>query len=97
MKIGLFANDNYPKKGGYVMEVSSVKQLVNYSFLVVFANDDIIDAAELNMIERIALRDNEIDDEEREVLRSIFAHAARHELVPEVRREIAAFRERYKI
>lgn len=76
---------------------SSAKELVTYSFLVVFANDDIIDEAELKMIEHIALRDGDIDDEEREVLRNIFAHAARHELAPEVQQEIALFRQKYSI
>ena len=43
-------------------EKSRAKELVGYSFLVVFANDDTIDEKELAMIERLALEDGVVDD-----------------------------------
>ena len=52
---------------------STAKQLMGYSFLVVFANDGNIDEKELAMLERIALRDDVIDDDERRVLKKIFS------------------------
>jgi len=76
---------------------SSADDISRYSFLVMFANDDLIDAGELAFIERLALDDGTIDDAEREVLRGIFARVDSTRLAPDVRAEIAAFRSRYGI
>ena len=57
-------------------EHSNVKALVNYSFLVVFANDNKIDKDELAMIEKLALEDGEVDEEEKQVIRNIFSRSA---------------------
>ena len=45
--------------------ISRAKELNGYSFLVVFANDSTIDENELHMLERLALDDNEIDEQKR--------------------------------
>ena len=79
------------------MTESNARRLAAYSFLVVFANDGTIDAAELAMIERLALEDRQIDDREREVLRNIFARAEAAGLAPEVRAEIQDFRARFGV
>ncbi len=79
------------------MSKSKAKELAGYSFLVVFANDDSIDAAELAMLERLALEDGVVDDEEREVLKRIFERAEPDHLVRQVSSEIERFRERYDI
>jgi len=76
---------------------SGARELVSYSFSVVFANDKLIDADELAMLERIALRDGKLDDGEREVLRNIFARAEGRPIAPEVREEIHRFREVYGV
>ena len=44
---------------------SGAKDLVIYSFTVVFANDNIIDADDLAMMEKIALRAGGVDYHER--------------------------------
>jgi len=76
---------------------SNARRLAAYSFLVVFANDGTIDAAELAMLERLTLEDRQVDDREREVLANIFARADSANLAPEVRAEIQDFKTRYGI
>jgi hypothetical protein len=55
---------------------SAWNALMQYSFLRVFANDGTIDAAELAMLERLALRDGVVDEAERNVLSRIFARVS---------------------
>ena len=76
---------------------SAAQEILSYSFLRVFANDGVIDAAELAMIERLALRDGVIDRKERAVLGRIFDRVDTDKLEPEVLRDIEAFREEYDI
>lgn len=68
-----------------------------YSFLVMFANDATIDAAELQFLERLALEDQQVDEAERDVLRSIFERVDEADLSSDVREEIKRFRARYRI
>jgi DNA-binding transcriptional regulator/RsmH inhibitor MraZ len=76
---------------------SGAKQLMEYGFLVVFANDDAISEGELKMIEKLALRDGEVDEEEKAVLRNIFERANKMHMDQATRDEIARFREQYRI
>ena len=76
---------------------SNADAMRRYAFLVMFANDDTIDADELAFLEHLALADREVDNEEREVLRKIFARVDARELTPEVREEIARFRSKFSI
>lgn len=76
---------------------SRSKELSGYSFLVVFANDEIIDAMELQMLERLALEDREVDEQEKQVLRNIFARINRENCDEDVWREITEFRKKYGI
>jgi len=76
---------------------SDHRALASYSFLVAFANDGLLDADELAMLERIALRDGQIDDEEKTVLRQIFARAMEHGVDDQVSVEIQRFRTRFDI
>ena len=76
---------------------SGAKQLMEYSFLVVFANDDAISEGELQMLEKLALRDGQVDDEEKLVLRNIFERANKMHMDQATRDEIARFREKYQI
>ena len=73
------------------------RELTCYSFLVVFANDDLIDERELAFLEKLALEDGRIDDEERSVLSNIFVRAERVELDAAVRTEIEQFKRKYGI
>ena len=72
-------------------------QLMEYSFLVAFAKDGHMHKDSLDMMERIALKDGKIDDEEKEVLTNIFAHARRNGVSDRVEKEISAFCEKYAI
>lgn len=78
-------------------ERSNAEAMRRYAFLVMFANDGTIDAAELAFLEHLALADRRIDDDEREVLRKIFARVDVRELTAEVREEIARFRKKYAV
>ncbi len=76
---------------------SHAKQLIGYSFLVVFANDDTIDEKELKMLERIALEDNVIDEDERRVLQKIFSRVTKEQVTEKVLEEIESFRSKHQI
>jgi hypothetical protein len=76
---------------------SGAKQLMGYSFLVVFANDDTISEGELHMLEKIALEDKQIDEDEKRVLRKIFSRVTKEQLADAVWNEMTRFREKYGI
>lgn len=76
---------------------SNAEAMRRYAFLVMFANDGTIDAAELAFLEHLALTDSQVDNAEREVLRKIFARADARKFTPQVREEIASFRKKYSI
>ena len=79
------------------MNGSNAIEIMEYSFLVVFANDGHLDEAELQMIERLALADRRVDDKEREVMRNIFARARKAGVSEEVEAELQHFCARYDI
>jgi hypothetical protein len=72
---------------------SGAKRLMGYAFLVVFANDDTISSGELHMLEKIALEDHVIDEEEKRILRTIFSRVTKDQLADAVWNEISKFRE----
>jgi len=72
---------------------SNARALVAYSFLVVFARDDTITADELAMLEKLALDDGTIDDEEKKVLGNIFSRVDKDHLTDAVWQEIQNFRD----
>ena len=76
---------------------SGAKEILNYTFLRVFANDDTIDAEELAYLKELALRDGKVDDSERTVLRNILKRVAKERVEPEVWKELQEFREKYKL
>ena len=78
-------------------EGSSSVEMMEYSFLVIFANNGHLDAAELALLKRLALEDGKVDEREREVLHNIFERALARDVTPEVEAEIVRFPERYKI
>jgi hypothetical protein len=78
-------------------DVGRSREITCYSFLVVFANDNLIDEMELAFLEKIALHDGRVDDDERAVLSNIFARAERAELDVAVRTEIEQFKRKYEI
>ncbi len=76
---------------------SKARELAGYSFLVVFANDDTIDEGELHFIEKLALEDGIVDEQEKAVLKNIFARVNEEHLANRVKEEIRDFREKYDI
>ena len=76
---------------------SAAQEILGFSFLRVFASDGVLDAEELEMIERLALRDGVIDSKERAVLARIFDRIDPERMDEEVRESISRFRERHGI
>lgn len=76
---------------------SSWNALMQYAFLHVLANDGRIDRSELEMLERIAMRDGEVDAHERAVLSRVLERATTADLDADAREAIAAFRARHAI
>lgn len=76
---------------------SQVDGLVSYSFLVAFANGNHLHKNTLEMLERIALEDGKVDEEEKKALRNIFAHAERIGISQRVQEEMDRFRTQYNI
>jgi len=79
------------------MKDSNAIEIMEYSFLVAFANDGHLDVAELGMLERLALADGKVDDKEREVLRNIFARARKAGVSDQVEAELQHFCARFSI
>ena len=74
---------------------SRAREIMNYSFLVAFADDGTIDEGELAFIKRLALKDGVLDEKEKEVLGRIFGKLNEDSLSTTVRNEIANFRQEY--
>ena len=79
------------------MTNSDDQRLTPYSFLRVFADDGTIDAAELALLEKLALQDRQIDVEERDVLANIFARVTPEQVDPSLWLEIEEFKARVGI
>ena len=71
--------------------------IMQYSFIKVFATDGVIDAAELAMIERLALEDGKVDEEERAVLSRVFGRVTAENTEPRVWEEIQQFKRQFSI
>jgi predicted ATP-grasp superfamily ATP-dependent carboligase len=78
-------------------EGSNANAIMQYSFLRVFANDGTIDADELAFLERLALRDGQVDDAERVVLLRILGRVSADTVAPTVWDEIQRFKARHSI
>ena len=78
-------------------QTSSWNEIMQYSFLAVFANDGRIDAAEMAFLEKLALRDGTVDPQERAVLSRIFSKVDQESVTPDVWAEILSFKERHDI
>jgi len=82
---------------GGTQDGSSWIELIHYSFLKVFADDEMIDAAEWAMLKKLALADGVVDEHERIVLGRVFDRVDPKSLDPKVREEIANFRAEHGI
>ena len=82
---------------GNTNDGSGWNDILQYSFLKVIANDELIDAAEMAMLQKLALSDGVVDAQERMVLAQVFARVEGADLDPAVRDEIARFRAEHGI
>ena len=76
---------------------SNWNAIMQYSFIRIFANDGTIDAAELAMLERLAMADGLVDDRERNVLASIFSRINPDNVSTDVREDIETFKALHRI
>lgn len=76
---------------------SKARELAEYAFLEVFANDDTIDEVEFLLLKRLALSDGVVDAAERRVLGRIFARVDATTCSPEVWQGIAMLKARFGI
>ena len=76
---------------------SNANAIMQYSFLIAFANDGTIDSGELAMFERLALEDGTVDAQEREMLSRIFARVTRKSVAEDVWTEICRFKAEHQI
>jgi glutamate mutase epsilon subunit len=76
---------------------SAANAIMQYSFLRVFANDRTIDAQELAMLEKLALSDAQVDDEERAVLARIFSRVNEGTVTADVWTEVCRFKQQHQI
>ena len=66
-----------------------------YSSIRVFTDDGTIDMEELNFLMGIALRDNEIDKNEKRVLNDIFSQVTKDKVSPKVWDRMQSIRQKY--
>ena len=76
---------------------SNWNAIMQYSFIRIFANDGTIDAAELAMLERLAMADGLVDDRERNVLARIFSRINPDNVSTDVREDIETFKALHRI
>ena len=76
---------------------SAANAIMQYSFLHAFANDGTIDADELAFMEKLALKDGIVDDDERRVLAGIFSRVSVDNLEPDVLAEMQHFCHQHQI
>ena len=77
-------------------ESSSYLQMA-YSSVKVFADDGKLDTCELNYLLGLALKDGEIDEDEKRVLRNIFKQIEMDSITPVLRERINAVKEKFSI
>ena len=82
---------------GFKSDGSSWNRILQYSFMKVFADDEMIDAGEWAMLKKLALADGIVDEKERMVLAKIFDRVDPKSLDPKVRAEIESFRAEHGI
>ena len=70
---------------------------IAYSSIRVFVDDGTIDMEELNFLLGLALKDNEVDEDEKRVLRNIFEKVSEKDVSPKVWKRIEEARRKYGI
>ena len=82
---------------GGTRDDSSWSELVQHSFLKVFAEDEMIDEGDWALLKKLALADGVVDEYERLVLSKIFDRVDPRSLDPKVREDIENFRAEHGI
>ncbi|MDX2226520.1 MAG: hypothetical protein SFY92_05405 [Verrucomicrobiae bacterium] len=80
-----------------IPNTSEAKSIMGYSFLHVFAKANRIDQDELAFIERLALRDGLVDENEKQILHNIFSRVSQETEPAEVWEEICRFKKQFGI
>jgi hypothetical protein len=76
---------------------SSWNEIFQYALMKVFADDEMIDAVEWTMLEKMALSDGVVDTQERMVLAKVFERVDFNTLDPHVCDRIRRFRAQYGV
>ena len=76
---------------------SNWNEIFQYSLMKVFADDELIDAVEWTMLEKMALADGVVDTQERMVLAKIFERVDFKSLDPHLCDRIKFFRRQYGV
>jgi len=76
---------------------SKAKEILDYSLFVAFANDGTLDAFELDMIKKLALKDGVVDKDERKALKQVFSRITENMVTPDTWAEIKRFRKEFDI
>ena len=72
-------------------------EIAAYALFQIFENDATIDAREFETIKRLAMEDAIVNEEEKRVLRKIFARVTQDMVKPDVWLAMHAFRRRHGI
>lgn len=78
-------------------KTSRAKDIMEFSFLVAFANDGTLDDWEIGFMKKLALADGVMDDKEKRVFRQIFSRVSKDGVDPETWADIERFRAEYGI
>lgn len=79
------------------MEKQSSYIELAYSSIPVFTDDGTLDMEELQFLLGLALKDGQIDDDEKRVLRNIFKQVTEHEVTPKVWSRINEIKKKYEL
>lgn len=80
-----------------IPDTSAARRLTAYSYLVVFANDGTIDEGELHLLEKMALEDGVLDDDEKRVLSMLFSRVSKETVTDQVWKEIQSFKDEFGV
>lgn len=79
------------------MEKQSSYIELAYSSIPVFTDDGTLDMEELQFLLGLALKDGQIDEDEKRVLRNIFKQVAEHDVTPKVWDRINEIKKKYDL
>jgi len=68
---------------------------IGYASIKVFSDDGTLDMSELNFLLGIALKDGQVDADEKDALKRIFSKIVKSDVTPKVWERIKAIREKY--